>query len=454
VDPLPRESGLATLLRWSEEPLEVFLDDQRSPAARLPAADRAWLAASRASLLVPIFAGTAAPLPRGQTAVDGANGTRALIGVIVLGQKRSEERYTLEDRKLLSGIAAQMSVALDLSRLRRRASSGAGSRQTPTLTPTMVVTAAGSAPALAMCPTCRRCYEFTSMVGGDGAARCPNDGSVLQPVFGMPVTVDGKYRVDAVVGRGGMGAVFRARDLRLERDVAVKVVRADLVNDADSRTRFQREAQIVARLQHPAIVTVFDYGSLPDGAAFLVMEFVRGEDLRHLLRREKALAPKRAVDLVTGVALGVDAAHRAGVLHRDLKPENILLPEGGGSPKVLDFGIAKITDTSTTTMATHGATVVGTPAYMAPEQLRGEPLDARADVYSLAVVTYEALTGGLPLGGGSFVDVALKQAEGSHPMVFDGIPSSIANALRRALSLARDGRPATAAAFADELKLV
>jgi GAF domain-containing protein/predicted Ser/Thr protein kinase len=454
VEPLPRESGLATLLRWSDEPLEVFLDDERSPAARLPAADRAWLAASQASLLVPIFAGTSDPLPAGQGASGGATGTRALIGVIGLGQKRSEEPYTAEDRKLLSGIAAQMSVALDLSRLRRRASSATAAPLTPTLTPTMAVsTPPLGIPALAMCPACRRCYEYTSVLAPDGAARCPDDRSVLQPVIGMPVTVDGKYRVDAVVGRGGMGAVFRARDLRLERDVAVKVVRADLVNDADSRSRFQREAQIVARLQHPAIVTVFDYGRLPDGAAFLVMEFVRGEDLRHLLRREKTLAVNRAIDLVTGIALGVDAAHRAGVLHRDLKPENILLPEGGGSPKVLDFGIAKITDASSTAMATHGATVVGTPAYMAPEQLRGEAVDARADVYSLAVLTYEALTGRLPFGTGSFVDVAVKQAEGWDRIVFDGMPSAIASTLRRALSLTRDGRPATAAAFADELKL-
>ncbi|MBA3271124.1 MAG: serine/threonine protein kinase [Acidobacteria bacterium] len=208
---------------------------------------------------------------------------------------------------------------------------------------------------------------------------------MLQPVIGMPPFVDGKYRVEAVVGRGGMGAVFRARDLRLERDVAIKIVRADLVGDPDSRARFQREAQIVARLQHPAIVTVFDYGNLPDGAAFLVMEFVRGEDLRHVLKREKTLPPARTVALVAGVAAGVDAAHRAGVLHRDLKPENILLPANGTGPKVLDFGVAKMTDTAAATsgLMTHGTTIVGTPAYMAPEQLRGETLDERADVSTL-----------------------------------------------------------------------
>jgi len=258
---------------------------------------------------------------------------------MALGRKRSEEPYTPEDRTLLSGIAAQMSVALDLSRLRKQASRARSA--TPTLTPTMVAGPATTAtPTLAMCPICQRCFDLalTAREGTDSrgaGALCPDDGTVLQPVIGMPPFVDGKYRVEAVVGRGGMGAVFRARDLRLDRDVAIKIVRADLVGDPDSRARFQREAQIVARLQHPAIVTVFDYGNLPDGAAFLVMEFVRGEDLRHVLKREKTLPPARTVALVAGVAAGVDAAHRAGVLHRDLKPENILLPANGTARKCL-----------------------------------------------------------------------------------------------------------------------
>jgi predicted Ser/Thr protein kinase len=450
VAPLGDDSGLLTLLRWSEEPLEIFLDDDRSPAARLPAADRMWLTTSSLSLLVPIFAG-----PPAQAAGAGAARGRTLIGAIALGHKRSEEPYTPEDRRLLSGIAAQMSVALDLSRLRKKASSGPPSpTATPTLTPTMIVGSTTSViSALAMCPVCHRCYDFSTVRRGDGLAVCPEDRTVLQPVIGMPAVVDGKYRVDAVVGRGGMGAVFRARDLRLERDVAVKVVRADLVDNPESRLRFQREAQIVARLQHPAIVTVFDYGSLPDGAAFLVMEYVRGEDLRHLLKREKALSPRRTIDLVVGIAAGVEAAHRAGVLHRDLKPENILLPESGTGPKVLDFGIAKITDASSTALATQGATVVGTPAYMAPEQLRGDTIDSRADVYSLAVLTYEVLTGRLPFGAGTFVDVAFKQSEGPKHALFDGIPDAIVAPLERALSLTRDRRHASAAAFADELKL-
>jgi GAF domain-containing protein/predicted Ser/Thr protein kinase len=447
-DALPRTSAIVTLLQWSDEPLAVFLDDERSPARRLPAADRAWLAAGSAALLVPIFGGAA------------AESERALLGVMILGQKKSEEPYTPEDRKLLSGIASQMSVALDLSRLRKRESSGVDSpvsSATPTLTPTMVAeTAVAGGSTLTMCPLCHRCYDLLDVRRGKRQASCPADGTLLQPVIGMPPIIDNKYRVDAVIGRGGMGAVFRARDLRLERDVAVKIVRADLMAGDEARARFQREAQIVARLQHPAIVIIFDYGTLSGGAAYLVMEYVHGEDLRHRLKRERVLPPPVAVELLSGVATGVDAAHRAGVLHRDLKPENILLPTGGTTPKVLDFGVAKMADSTTPAgdRLTQGGTIIGTPAYMSPEQLRGEVIDARADVFSLAVVTFETLTGRLPFGTGSFVDLALRQRRGVDAIDCEGLPANARTALRRALSLDREERPATAAGFAAELRLL
>jgi predicted Ser/Thr protein kinase len=448
VEALPRSSAIVTLLQWSDEPLALFLDDERSPARRLPAADRAWLAAGNIALLVPIFAG--AP----------ADAERALLGVMILGQKKSEEPYTPEDRKLLSGIASQMSVALDLSRLRKRALSDTEAlttRATPALTPTMVAEAAApGVSTLAMCPLCHRCYNLLAVGGGDRQAPCPVDGTLLQPVIGMPPVIDNKYRVDAVIGRGGMGAVFRARDIRLERDVAVKIVRADLMAGDEARARFRREAQIVARLQHPAIVTIFDYGTLSGGAAYLVMEYVHGEDLRHRLKRERVLPPPAAVELLSGVASGVDAAHRAGVLHRDLKPENILLPASGAPPKVLDFGVAKMADSTTPSgdRLTQGGTIVGTPAYMSPEQLRGEVIDARADVFSLGVMTFEALTGRLPFGSGSFVDLALRQTLGAQAIDFDGLSPNAREALRRALSLDREDRPATASGFAEELRLL
>ena len=404
--PLPADSGVITLLRWSDKPLEVFLDDEQSPVARLPHPDRVWLAAMNAALLVPILAGGSDPRP--------------FVGFIALGRKRSEEPYTLEDRELLRGIAVQMGVALDLSRLRKQAGSTlvpSGSAATPTFTPTVVV-------------------------GGSGGGSSISVGGI----------VDGKYRVDAIIGQGGMGAVFRAWDLRLERAVAIKVVRADLIADPDSRARFNRESKIVARLQHPSIVTVYDYGNLADGAAFLVMEFVPGEDLRHFLRREKRLEPGRMAALMTGVCGGVEIAHKSGIFHRDLKPENILLPESGTGPKVVDFGVAKLTNAGTGdggTMSVVG-TIVGTPSYMAPEQLRGEAVDARADVYSLGVMAYEMLTARLPYTGASIFDIGMKQVEGK--VDTSGIDAALAEQIRAAIAYEKEKRPDSAIAFADALK--
>ncbi len=411
ASPLPADSAVITLLRWSDKPLEVFLDDEQSQLARVPLPDRLWLATMQVALLVPIFAGGSDPRP--------------FVGLIALGQKRSEEPYTAEDRELLRGIAVQMGVALDLSRLRKQA--GQTSAVAParaddeTFTPTVIRTPAA----------------------GTGSA------------IGIGNVVEGKYRVDAVIGQGGMGAVFRAWDLRLERAVAIKVVRADLLSDPDSRARFRRESQIVARLQHPSVVTVFDYGTLPDGAAYLVMEFVPGEDLRQLMKREGRLAAARTAALLHGIAAGVESAHKSGIFHRDLKPENILLPESGTGPKVLDFGVAKLTDKSTLTdggTLTVGGSIVGTPAYMSPEQLRGEAVDGRSDVFSLGVMTYEMLMARLPYGGGSFIDIGMKQAAGETKVDCGDLPAALAGALRRGIAYEKEKRPTSPAEFADEVK--
>jgi len=405
---LRADSGVITLLRWSDKALEVFLDDEQSPVARVPAPDRRWLADANAALLVPIFAGGSDPRP--------------FVGLIALGPKRSEEPYTPEDRELLRGIAVQMGVALDLSRLRQQ----------------VVATQVPGGATQAFTPTVR--------VSG---------GSASGPAIGIGALVDNKYRVDAIVGQGGMGAVFRAWDVRLERDVAIKVVRGDLLADPDSRERFRRESQIVARLQHPSIVTVFDYGTLADGAAFLVMEFVPGEDLRHLLKRERRLAPGHVADLLAGIAGGVESAHKAGILHRDLKPENILLPESGTGPKVVDFGVAKLTShTGAGGTITSAGTIVGTPAYMAPEQLRGESVDGRADVYSLGVMAFEMLTGTLPYGGASLFEIGMKQAAGAAAVEMGDLPEGVATVIRQAIAFDRDTRPASPADFASELKRI
>ena len=403
--PLGMDSGIITLLRWSDKPLEVFLDDEQSQVARLPQADREWLKAINAALLVPIFAGLSRAEPSGSSGAESRGGSdpRPFVGLIALGPKRSEEPYTPEDRELLRGIAVQMGVALDLSRLRKQAATIVPIGVSQTSTPTVI--------------------------------RTPGGG--ISSGMSIGAVIDNKYRVDAVIGQGGMGAVFRAWDLRLERPVAIKVVRADLIADPDSRARFRRESQIVARLQHPSIVTVFDYGTLPDGAAYLVMEFVPGEDLRHLMKREGRLAAARTAELLHGICAGVESAHKSGIFHRDLKPENILLPESGTGPKVLDFGVAKITMQANTTQGgtlTAGGTIVGTPAYMSPEQLRGDTVDARADVFSLGVMAYEMLLARLPYGGGSFIDIGVKQAAGEHQVETGDLPPKLCDAIRRAIA--------------------
>jgi len=279
----------------------------------------------------------------------------------------------------------------------------------------------------------------------------------MEPVMSVPRTVENKYRIEHLLGRGGMGAVYRARDVRLDRLVALKVVRADLLGDFEARQRFRREAQIVARLQHPSIVAVFDYGTFTDGGAYLVMELVRGEDLRHVLQREGRLEGKRAMRILDSICQAIEAAHRDGVLHRDLKPENILLPGTGTDAKVLDFGVAKVidhdrgatrTDSGATTLVTSAGMIVGTPAYMAPEQFRSAHPDARTDIFSLGVIAYEMLSGELPFGRGSLAEIVLAHARGPAPMPPGAAPPAVERAIRSALDADPDRRPPTAQAFA------
>lgn len=432
AESLSQAGGLASMLTWSEEPLELVMNDPRSPVKRLPPDEQEWLECSGASLLVPV------------TGTDGA-----LVAVIALGEKRSEEAYTREDKQLLSSIAAQMGLGLDVARLRRLSSGGT----TTVLDSDVPRVATPATQPMTECPRCGRCED-------PGTALCPADGSAMRPVPSIPRVVDHKYRIEQLLGRGGMGAVYRARDVRLDRMVAVKVVRADLLNDGEAKQRFRREAQIVARLQHPAIVSVFDYGTFADGGAFLVMELVRGEDLRHVLQREGRLDPARALRIMTAVCGAVEAAHREGVLHRDLKPENILLPAREVEAKVLDFGVAKVMaddrrdDDATVargSLVTAAGIIVGTPAYMAPEQLHGEPPDARTDVFSLGVVAFEMLTGELPFGRGTLADIVLAHARGVIPMPQHPMPPDLDTVIRAALQRDPDKRPPSAHAFAQLL---
>ena len=277
-----------------------------------------------------------------------------------------------------------------------------------------------------------------------------------------PRLVGGKYQIERLIGRGGMGSVYGARDRVLDRPVAIKVIRAELMRDPAAQARFQDEARTLARLQHPSIVDVFDYGLLESGSPYLVMELIRGDDLRHELAREGRLDPDRGARILAAVCSAMEAAHREGVLHCDLKPENILLPDDGVEAKVLDFGVAKAISWHGSRAASprvresgadalgllDDADIIGTPAYMAPERLRGETPDARSDVFSLGVIAYEMLTGTLPFGGGSIAEVTLGQTRAVRSGGLAGVPAPLARAILAALALDPDLRPPSPEAFA------
>lgn len=202
----------------------------------------------------------------------------------------------------------------------------------------------------------------------------------------------GGNRLESPIGEGGMGVVWSAWHLRLDRPSAIKVIRPELAADPDFRGRFEVEARIAAAIHHPNVVTVYDAGE-DGGWLYLAMHFVQGRNLRQILDAEGTLAPERAVALIEQIAAGLDAAHHARLVHRDVKPANILVTEDGQRALITDFGIAKATDSSALTRT---GMVVGTLDYAAPEQIEGSVVDARSDVYSLGAVLFEALTGEVP----------------------------------------------------------
>ncbi|WP_300681701.1 Stk1 family PASTA domain-containing Ser/Thr kinase [Nocardioides sp.] len=223
----------------------------------------------------------------------------------------------------------------------------------------------------------------------------------------QPRLLGGRYELDGVVGRGGMAEVYRARDIRLDRIVAIKTLRADLARDQIFQARFRREAQSAASLNHPSIVAVYDTGEdMTSGVPvpYIVMEYVDGRTVRDLLQEGHRLLPERSLEIIDGVLRALDYSHQAGIVHRDIKPGNVMVTRNG-DVKVMDFGIARAMSDAQSTM-TQTAAVVGTAQYLSPEQARGEQVDSRSDVYSAGCLLYELLTGRPPFVGDSPVAVA------------------------------------------------
>ena len=315
------------------------------------------------------------------------------------------------------------------------------------------------------CPRCEICYEDDVLV-------CPQDTANTKHTLPGTTLLSQRYLLEKRLGRGAMGQVYLARDQNLvTRRVAVKTVRPDILSDEDLQegeaiARFEREARAAASIRHPNVVDVTDFGKSPEGVFFLVMEYVEGETLYQLLRREGTLNIQRTAALLRQIVAGIDAAHDEGILHRDLKPANIFIMQqrrksanatDDGFVKVGDFGLAKIvhSDRSETVSGPESRGIIGTPEYMAPEQMQqGVKLDARADIYALGSIAYHMLGGRPPFTGDITQLIAQKLLQ--DPPTLTALRSDISTEIERAVmhALAKDpaARPATANEWLEEFE--
>src|SRR5713226_3809741 len=316
------------------------------------------------------------------------------------------------------------------------------------------------------CPRCGRQFP-------DNVHVCPDDFTPLRaddtisdrpvdPLIGR--VFDGKYRLEELLGGGGMGTVYRATHLLIERPVAIKVLSQRFVGDETAQQRFQREARAAGRMHHPNAVTVNDFGATDDGYLYIVMELLEGRTLRDLLAREAPLDPARAVSFMLQACSAVGAAHDAKLIHRDLKPANIFIEQRPNMPavaKVLDFGVAKFAveehDDDYKTLTQVGA-IIGTPRYMSPEQCSGAaPLTPASDVYSLGIILYEMLTGAVPFSAETPLAVAMKQVTEAPRLpreVVPSIPKELETVVLHALAKHAADRPADANEFRRELHAI
>ncbi|HEX8284702.1 MAG TPA: protein kinase [Pyrinomonadaceae bacterium] len=292
------------------------------------------------------------------------------------------------------------------------------------------------------CPTCGRQYgETTTLCPADGAVlkRAGNDDRLIGQVLA------GKYRIDEKIDEGGMGCVYRATHVLMEKVVAVKVLHPALAADDKIVQRFTREAKAASRISHPHAINVTDFGESEQGTVYLVMEYLRGRTLKDVVRSGGPMTLARATEIVRQVAGALEAAHNEGVVHRDLKSDNIMLEEatGGDWAKVLDFGIAKIQQTERSIHETDpGLTapniIIGTPQYMSPEQCsQASDIDARSDVYSFGVIVYELLAGHVPFTGDSPTAIMMKHIQEPPPSILEerkDLPAEVGRVLARALA--------------------
>lgn len=351
---LPTSLTVIRVLSVLRKPLALSLGDTAWVRHQLPLEERNLLREHAIELLVPISAPADGELP---------------LGLLVLGPRRSEEPYNQEDLELLTTIAHAVGALLERS--------------------------SDEEQGVAECERCGRCYERATAV-------CVDDGHRLTATRGT-ILINGRYRLECRLGRGGMGAVYVAMDTALERPVAVKVIRDDVTSPLDLGARFRREARAAASFAHPHVVRVYDFGVERSGRPFLVMELLEGSTLRERLTSGAPMDGAEVLQILRGVCSALAAAHARGLVHRDLKPENIYLQRhaNGMVPKVLDFGLAKAlhgehTPAGSTALGTSAGMLVGTLEYMAPEQVAGDDVNPAWDVWAVSVMAYEMLTGRHP----------------------------------------------------------
>ena len=411
---LPASLTVIRLLSVLRKPLALSLGDTAWVRHQLPLEERTLLLKYGIELLVPIWSLDAADLP---------------LGLIALGPRRSEEPYGREDLELLTTIAHAVGALL------QRSSDGEQ--------------------GLAQCERCGRCYEGATAV-------CAHDSQRLTRTPGT-ILINGRYRLESRLGRGGMGTVYVAMDTALDRPVAVKVIREDVTSVLDLDSRFRREARAAASFAHPHVVRVYDFGVERSGRPYLVMELLEGTTLRERLAAGAPIDRPEVLHILRGVCSALAAAHSRALVHRDLKPENIYLQRHatGIVPKVLDFGLAKALHgeqmpADSTELRTSAGMLLGTLEYMAPEQVAGDEINPAWDVWAVSVIAYEMLTGRHPFrravgfgfdGASASVPTA---AEAGHSARAPGIDAFF----RRALSRNPSDRPAKADEFLTAIEQV
>lgn len=329
--------------------------------------------------------------PKSSLIVPLTRADQKVAGVLWLDERKSEEPYTDRDKDLLQMLAGQIAVVHENLRLKEQLADEQRVR----------LNVLGRLDERAVnlmkeCPVCGECFDRAVDI-------CARDGTELTTPIPVERVVEKKYRLDRRLGAGGMGGVYQATDLHLNRTVAIKVMVGRLFGNRVALRRFEREARTSARLRHPNIVTIHDFGRLQGEGAYLVMEFLSGTSWRSEMSRRRSIPAVEAASWLKQLCLAMRTAHAAGVVHRDIKPENLMIAHGHDGQShvtVLDFGLAKIRELDWLEAATGSLTatgvVMGTLRYMAPEQLAGKDVDARSDVYSIGLVTLEILFGGFP----------------------------------------------------------